>query len=224
MIIAARRERERNELREKILAAARTLMVEGGMEVVTMREVARRVEYSPAALYQDFADTETIIAELCRHDFEDLAGVMLSLSQEGGPMAVLARMGQAYLDFARDYPEHYRFMFLTPKDIPPENDEERNDPARNSYVFLHTLIEGAMAAGLVKEEFQDSHEVAQLVWAIVHGTAALAVCRPGADSWVEFRPWEVRARAAVYAGCHSIARTPAIADAALRAALGKAKP
>jgi len=224
MIIAARRERERNELREKILAAARTLMVEGGMEAVTMREVARRVEYSPAALYQHFADKETLIAELCRHDFEDLAGVMLSLSQEGGPMAMLGRMGKAYLDFARDYPEHYRFMFLTPKDVPPESEEERNDPARNAYAFLHALVEEAMAAGLVKDDFQDSHEVAQLVWAIVHGTAALAVCRPGTDSWVEFRPWEVRARAAVYAGCHSIARTQEIADAALEAALGEGKP
>jgi|SRR5688572_3606049 len=221
MIIAARRERERTELREKILAATRTLMVEGGVEAVTMREVARRVEYSPAALYQHFADKEALIAELCRHDFEELAGLLLSLSREGGPMALLARTGVAYLDFARDFPEHYRFMFLTPKDVPPDSDAEREDPARNAYVFLHQLVEAAMAAGLVKEEFENSHDVAQLVWAIVHGTAALSVCRPGADSWVEFRPWEVRARAAVYAGCHAVARTPEIANAALEAALGE---
>lgn len=223
MIIAARRERERNELRDKILAATRTLMVEGGVEAVTMREVARRVEYSPAALYQHFADKEALIADLCRHDFEELAAVMLSLDRDGGPVAVLARMGKAYLDFASDFPEHYRFMFLTPKEVLPE-EGERDDPARNAYAFLHSLVEEAMADGLIKEEFTDSHEVAQLVWAIVHGTAALAVCRPGADAWVEFRPWEVRARAAVYAGCHAVARSPELADAALLATFGEKKP
>jgi len=221
MVTALRREREREELREKILAAARTLMVEGGMEAVTMREVARRVEYSPAALYQHFADKETLIAELCRHDFAELAGLFMSLSQEGGPMAVLARAGIAYLDFARDFPEHYRFMFLIPKDVPPEGEEEANDPARNAYVFLHSVVEQAMAAGLVKDGFESSHDVAQLMWAIVHGTASLSVCRPGAESWVEFRPWEVRARTAVRAGCHAVARTSEIAEAALLAAFGE---
>lgn len=81
-----------------------------------------------------------------------------------------------------------------------------------------------MAHGLIKEEFDNSHDVAQLMWAIVHGTAALSVCRPGAESWVEFRPWEVRARAAVHAGCHATARTPEIAAAALKAAFGEGKP
>jgi AcrR family transcriptional regulator len=221
MVTALRREREREELREKILAAARTLMVEGGMEAVTMREVARRVEYSPAALYQHFADKETLIAELCRHDFAELAGLFMSLSQEGGPMAVLARAGAAYLDFARDFPEHYRFMFLIPKDIPPDSEEEANDPARNAYVFLHSVVEHGMAAGLFREEFESSHDVAQLMWAVVHGTASLSVCRPGAESWVEFRPWEVRARTAVRAGCFATARTPEIAEAALLAAFGE---
>jgi AcrR family transcriptional regulator len=224
MIIPARRERERSELRDRILAATRTLMVEGGVEAVTMREVARRVEYSPAALYQHFADKETLIAELCRHDFEELAGLFLSLSREGGPLAVLCRVGAAYLDFARDFPEHYRFMFMTSKDVPPDSDEERQDPARNAYAFLHAVVSEAMDAGLIKREFESSHDVAQLVWAIVHGTAALAVCTPGDEAWVEWRPWEARARAAVYAGCHAIARTPELAQASFMAAMGEGQP
>ena len=72
-----RREREGNELREKILGVTRSLLVEGGVEAVTMREVARRVEYSPAALYQHFADKEALIHELCLTDYADFAALFL---------------------------------------------------------------------------------------------------------------------------------------------------
>lgn len=220
----SRRERERSELREKILDAARTLMVEGGVEAVTMREVARRVEYSPAALYQHFADKETIIHDLCQHDFAELASVFLSLSREGGPLALLSRAGCAYLKFARDFPEHYRFMFLTPNSVGPDSEEERQDPGRNAYVFFHAVVEQAMAAGLIKEEFESSHDVAQLMWAIAHGAAALDVCRRSSEAWVEFRPFEVRARSALRAACFAVARHPEQAEAALSAAFEEMGP
>lgn len=219
MNVPSRRERERSELRERILTAARSLLVSGGPEAVTMREVARLVEYSPAALYQHFPDKETLIHDLCQHDFTEFAALFLSLSREGGPLALLCRAGCAYLKFARDFPEHYRFMFLTPKDIGPESEEERQDPARNAYVFLHGVIEQAMAHDLVKPEFESSHDVAQLMWAIMHGVAALDVCRRDTESWVEFRPYEVRASAAIRAACHAVARNSDQAEATLRLVL-----
>ncbi|HTR04723.1 MAG TPA: helix-turn-helix domain-containing protein, partial [Thermoanaerobaculia bacterium] len=48
---AERRERERHELRGRILDAARELFAEQGYEAVTMRNIADRIEYSPTALY-----------------------------------------------------------------------------------------------------------------------------------------------------------------------------
>ncbi|HEY1434684.1 MAG TPA: helix-turn-helix domain-containing protein, partial [Thermoanaerobaculia bacterium] len=45
-----RRERERQELRDRILDAARELFVEQGYDAVTMRKIAERIEYSPTAI------------------------------------------------------------------------------------------------------------------------------------------------------------------------------
>jgi len=202
-----RRERERNELREKILAVTRALLIEGGVDAVTMREVARRVEYSPAALYQHFADKEALIHELCLTDYADFAALFLELSRDGGSLALLCRVGLAYMRFARDFPEHYRFMFLTQKGKQgPDSQEQREDPAQNAYVFLYGLVEVAIVEGLVREQFADSHLAAQTLWAVVHGAAALDVCRPESESWIDFRPFEQRAQAAILGGILAIAR------------------
>ena len=198
MNAATRRDREKADLRDRILAATRTLLVEGGREAVTMREVARLVDYSPAALYQHFPDKETLIHELCLEDFSRLAQLFLHLPTEGGPIAVLCRAGFAYLSFARDFPEHYRFMFMTPSaGSDPDSPEQRDDPAHNAYVFLHGIVETAMTADLLRKDFGDGHVVAQAIWATAHGVAALEVCRRSNDAWVEFRPFEERAVAAL---------------------------
>jgi AcrR family transcriptional regulator len=211
----ARRERERGELRERILDATRQLLVEGGKEAVTMREVARRVEYSPAALYQHFPDKESLIRALCLADFGAFAALFLALPTHGGPLCQLCRAGFAYLEFARTHPEHYRFMFLTPDaGSAPETEEERSDPAQNAYVFLHALVVRAMEAGVIAPEFDDAHLLAQTVWAQVHGVAALDVCRRGADAWVDFRQFELRAAAVVRSCVLAMARDRELALAA----------
>jgi AcrR family transcriptional regulator len=210
-----RRERERNELRDRILAAARTLLVRGGREAVTMREVARLVEYSPAALYQHFPDKEALIRELCLNDFADFAEVFIELPREGGPLAMLCRAGFAYLEFARSHPEHYRVMFMTENvDSPPDSDAQRNDPTQNAYVLVHHLVAEAIAAGVLRPELTDSHLLAQTTWASVHGVAALDVCRREREAWVDFRSFDERAAAAVHLMTLGLARDPKAAEAA----------
>ena len=70
---AERRERERQELRVRILDAARELFAEQGYDAVTMREIADRIEYSPTAIYFHFKDKEALLRELCDTDFATLA-------------------------------------------------------------------------------------------------------------------------------------------------------
>ena len=73
MGIKERREREKAEIREKILDAARELFVSEGYEAVTMRKIADKIEYSPTAIYLHFKDKEAVMRELCDDDFLALA-------------------------------------------------------------------------------------------------------------------------------------------------------
>jgi AcrR family transcriptional regulator len=187
-----RRERERQELRTKILDAARELFVAEGYDAVTMRKIAEKIEYSATAIYQHFADKDALVAELCRHDFRSFAAHFGRAAAEQDPVDRLRASGRAYFDFAVEYPQHYRLMFmLAHPDVAPE-EGERDDPAQNAYVFLRATVEEAIQKGLFRPEFSDPELASQTIWAAVHGAAALEIAFGCGKDWVDWRPLRQR--------------------------------
>src|SRR5688572_30366820 len=157
-----RRERERQALRERILDAARALFTKRGYAAVTMREIASRIEYSATALYAHFADKESLVRELCRRDFAAFAGHFVSeVAATGDAMERFTRAGLVYLRFAERYPEHYRLMFLTELPPTPPQEGERDDPARNAYVFVLSLVKENLERGYLRDDAKDADLVAQ---------------------------------------------------------------
>lgn len=221
MGIQERRERERQELRVKILNAARELFAKRGYEAVTMREIARRIEYSPTALYGHFVDKETLFRELCRQDFSEFAQSLLrEVSSVHDPVEQLCHAGIMYLSFAEHYPEHYRLMFLAEHpDIPP-TEAERNDPTQNAYIFLRALVVVLIDSGALRPELKDVDLVAQTIWAVVHGAAALDVNRKQTADWLDMKPRPARFQATLELVLRGLMRKPEEQLAKMARALG----
>ena len=93
MGIKERRERERAEIREKILEAARELFVKEGYEAVTMRKIAQKIEYSATAIYFHFKDKEAVMRELCATDFRTLAKQLTRIAKLADPVERCAPPG-----------------------------------------------------------------------------------------------------------------------------------
>jgi len=189
-----RREREREEIRTKILDAARELFVREGYEAVTMRRVAEKIEYSPTAIYFHFRDKETLLREICDADFLTLGHSIAEAGRIDDPIGRMKATGLAYVRFGLEFPNHYQLMFMTPH--PPLGDEhavERGNPEEDAYAFLKGTIEEAIAQNLFLPEFADADLIAQTVWAGVHGVISLHIAKCN-DNWVDWRPLEARAR------------------------------
>lgn len=189
-----RREREKLELRRKILETARKMFLAEGYEAVTMRKIAQKIEYSPTAIYLHFKDKDALFAELCRHDFLRLAQALSGIAEIKDPIEQLRRMGRAYLDFALEFPNHYRLMFMTPHPVEAEEMQtlERGNPEEDAYAFLKQIVTGAIKAGRFRPEYTDAELIAQTFWAGVHGVASLQIAKHG-DQWVDWRPITKRA-------------------------------
>jgi len=202
-----RRQREREEIRNLILDAARELFVSEGYEAVTMRRIADRIEYSPTAIYFHFKDKEALLKELCTADFQALAIQFAKIARVEDPVERVRRAGQAYCEFAVEHPNHYRLMFMTPHPpIEPECvDIERGDPEQDAYAFLRSTVEQCIADGRFKPEHDDAELVSQTVWAGVHGVIALNIAKQ-TDPWVEWRPLKKRIRTMIDVLVEGLAR------------------
>jgi len=195
MGVKERRAREKSETRDKILDAARELFVTEGYEGVSMRRVAEKIEYSPTAIYVYFADKQELFHELCQQDYARLAEVFQSSAMSSNPIERVKQIGRTYTEFGVRYPNHYKFMFMTPHP-PHEPDEEDREvmgnPEVDAYAFLKWAVQRAIDAGRFREELQDAELISQTLWAAVHGVIALNIAKCS-DTWVDWRPLEQRA-------------------------------
>jgi AcrR family transcriptional regulator len=195
MGVKERRERERSETRDKILDAARELFITEGYDGVSMRRVAEKIEYSPTAIYVHFADKNELFHELCHQDYARLAEVFQSSAMSTDPVERLKQIGRTYMEFGMRYPNHYKFMFMTPHPPMEPDAEEREvmgNPELDAYAFLKWAVQQAIDAGRFREELTDAELVSQTLWASVHGVISLNIAKCK-DPWVDWRPVQDRA-------------------------------
>jgi AcrR family transcriptional regulator len=171
MGVIERREREREEVRQKILDAARELFVSEGYDKVTMRRIAEAIEYSPTAIYLHFEDKDDLVLALCRQEFGRLLEVLESQPWPADPVERIRLSGRAYARFGIEHPNQYRFMFMTP--LKPEHKPEPTDPGFLSFDFLRGAVAEAVASGAFVK--RDVDTIAQALWASVHGVVALLI-------------------------------------------------
>src|SRR5258705_13821865 len=74
MGIRERHERDRDAVHRAILDAARELFVRDGYQNVSIRKIAERIEYSPAAIYGYFPSKDDIFFALAEEGFRLLHG------------------------------------------------------------------------------------------------------------------------------------------------------
>ena len=187
-----RRARARDSVRTKILDAARELFVRDGVEAVTMRAIGRKIEYTPTTIYHHFRDKHALLLELSTLDMQRLGQAFQSIGRIEDPAERTRRFGLAYVDFALDNPGIYRFLFMTPK---PEVMSEAA-PEQNAYLMLLQAVTEGIRAGRYRPEFDDPHQLAQLLWGGLHGIVSLRIAKEGAG-WIEWRDTRETARAMI---------------------------
>jgi AcrR family transcriptional regulator len=174
--------------------AARKLFVENGVESTSMRKIADAIEYSPTAIYQHFADKETLLREICREDFDALHAAESSIGQITDPVEKIRAIGLAYMMFGVEHPEQYRLMFMTRHDVQPtaEDMKDRGDPTCDSYAVLEHTVREAMSQDRMRSDYTDLDLICQTFWAGVHGAVALEITMKD-DAWLNLAPFKTRA-------------------------------
>jgi AcrR family transcriptional regulator len=168
------RGRRRERIRRAILDNARRLVLERGASRLSLREVARASDYSPAALYEYFESKELLLDTLLEEGYERLVGELEAAADDATSAAGrLAAMGLAYVAFAERHPEHFELLFL--KTVSPRKTlEEVTSVRRSPYTLLRAAVfEHLRQHGIDPEGEQRSEAATYGFWSLLHGMALL---------------------------------------------------
>lgn len=172
MGIKERKKRDEKRMRERILKAAREIFAEGGYKHVTMRRIARKIEYSPGTIYRYFKDKNEIMLQLCYQGFEQLLAMQLKLDRVADPLDRLVTGARYYISFAVENPDFYELMFAT-EEIIKQPDEGEESVALSSFLKLVDHVQACIDNGDFSGE--DAETLAISVWSALHGMSLLLI-------------------------------------------------
>lgn len=118
-------------------------------------------------------------------------------ARAGSPLAALEKRGRAYIRYATTKPDAYVALFMTPSSL---GGNVFGDPAMRELTARDDLVANIQAcidAGEVPPA--DADLLARVVWAQVHGLAALLIAMPEVANGVGRRRLVERMLAAVTA-------------------------
>jgi AcrR family transcriptional regulator len=139
---------------QAIVAAARELLEEDGLEALSMRRLADRLGIRAPSIYKHLPDKRALENAVVSAAFEEQAELFeRAVAEADDPATAIAR---AYREFARDHPHLYRLMTERPLD------REGLAPGAE-----------ARAARPVVEAFGGDEARARAAWAFAHGMTIL---------------------------------------------------
>ena len=157
--------------RDRIARAARELFDEDGLERFTMRAIGARAGLSGAAIYRHFPDRESVLAEVLQGGYERFVSYLARGLRGRTPLERLLRTGEGYLLFSLDHPRLYEAMFLRRDVAALRRFDELASGRGAGFQLLVDRVRECMTAGVLPRG--DAAEVALVLWALVHGLAAL---------------------------------------------------
>lgn len=127
-------------LRNALLVAAESLLLENGVAGFTLRACARRAGVSHAAPAHHFGDTRGLLTAFAAIGFHRMADLMEQhrAVAKGGASARLVAVGFAYISFAQSHRAHFQLMFSG--DLLDCDDAELRLAAKRSQDLLETAL------------------------------------------------------------------------------------
>src|SRR5688572_12846215 len=114
------------DLREACISEALEIIAKGGIDSLSLRDVARRLGVSHQAPYKHFPSRDHILAEVVGRAYASFAAHIEKRPRSEDPYEDLGNLGRSYMEYARKHPLHYQLMFGTPLPDPKEHPEMLN--------------------------------------------------------------------------------------------------
>jgi len=167
--------KNRENLKQDILLAAKSLFQNKGYQKTTMRNIALEVGISATTIYLYYKDKANIMHALHQEGFKILSQQFLTLRYVENPFERLKAMGRVYISFALENRDFYEIMFIMKEPLAHLQQEDTPDSdweeGLASYEFLLDVVEECQQNGYFQG--YNIKNLALMIWANMHGLCAL---------------------------------------------------
>jgi AcrR family transcriptional regulator len=172
-----RREQEKQEVRQAILAASSELFLEHGYANFSLRQVAEKIGYSPGTIYLYFQDKDAVLFTIMEEGVRRFGELLREAATITDVRDRLAAISRAYVDFGLGYPTHYQLMFMQRTDFLVRDTDAQ--PIIAIFELWKNVVEDAMKAGVLR--MGDPVSTGDTLWALLHGVVSIAISMPRFD-------------------------------------------
>ncbi|WP_157949992.1 TetR/AcrR family transcriptional regulator [Vallitalea okinawensis] len=109
-----RQKRKQEEIKLKILDAARKIISQEGVKGLSIRKITNAIDYSPAIIYHYFKDKNEIVETLTSEEYRRILTSLQSIERnENEPEKEMKESFRKYIKAALVAPEEYRAFILS---------------------------------------------------------------------------------------------------------------
>lgn len=128
-------------MRKRILTSARKQFLQGGLNSLSMRDIASKVGISAMTIYLYFKNRQAIVMALIEEGLDMLQAQINVHRAIEAPLERLLAMGDAYIDFAFEHPQYYRALFSEVPDPGKETMHDYNLVAGRIVLLMQPLLQ-----------------------------------------------------------------------------------
>ena len=159
------------DLSRALVEAARRILEAEGPAALSLRAVAREAGVSPAAPYHHFRDKTELLEAVAEQGWQALGDAIAEArTKSPSPRESLARIGLAYVKFARANPALYRLMYDTTRDRTSMPQHTKDDGDKGFNQVQCAILE----AGGASSDPVDLELATIAAWCAAHGLAEMA--------------------------------------------------
>ncbi len=163
-------------MRRQIIDAALTMFNEEGYEKTSIRNIAEKIEYSPATIYLYYKDKDELLYEVQKEAFDKLATAFRKKANSKDPLDRLYQICKTYVNFGNKHQDLYDLMFIikSPMNVVTEKEPWTNGDA--CFNYLVNCVQECMDNKLF--QYTSTNVLALSIWSMCHGFVSLNLrCR-----------------------------------------------
>lgn len=161
----------KQEQKDRLIEAARTLIAEQGLKGLRARDIAERAGCALGGLYTVFADIDELILHVNSRTLRQLEQALAGAVEEGSPASPFEALALAYLAFAIDNTRLWSALFehRMPEGVPVP------DWHLQEHAFLVGLIIPPLGSLMPDMPLPQMITRARTLFAAVHGVIAISL-------------------------------------------------